>query len=150
MNTLDILDYISPHGKCNVFKGVFACDTIPYRFSYPALFVVNLSKKAEIGSHWIAIYIDQSLNCYYFDSFGFPPKNKFISAFMKKKAKRIFYNRKQLQHVASINCGKYCCLFCVSIMKYHTIDKFIQRFSKNLYVNEIVVERMFQNLKIRN
>lgn len=149
MNTLDILDYVSPHGKANIFKGVFACDTIPNKISYPALFV-NLSKKSEIGSHWIAIYIDQNSNCYYFDSFAFPPKNRFIIAFMKKNSKRIFYNRKQLQHVASTNCGKYCSLFCVSVMKHHTIEQFIQRFSKNLYVNEIVVEQMFRNLRIRN
>lgn len=130
-----------------IFKGVFACDTLPSKISCPAVFIVNLSRKNEAGSHWVSIYMNQNSECYYFDSFGFPPKNKFIIMFLKKHAKRIYYNKRQIQHITSIKCGKYCCLFCICVLKHSAIGHFIQKFSQNLYVNEIVVDQMFRNMK---
>lgn len=146
MNTIDILNYVAPYQQKDIFKGVFACDTLPKRTSYPAVFIVNLSRKTEIGSHWIAVYMHSHLDCYYFDSFGLPPKNKFIVMFLKKHAKRIYYNKRQIQHISSIKYGKYCCLFCICVLKYRSIDHFIQKFSINLYVNEIVIDQMFRNM----
>lgn len=147
MNTIDILSYVRPNQRKDIFKGVFACDALPNKISCPAVFIVNLSKKTEDGSHWVSIYIDKNSECYYFDSFGFPPNNKFIIMFLQKHAKRIYYNKRQIQHITSINCGKYCCLFCICVLKQGNIDHFIQKFSQNLYVNEIVVGQMFRNMK---
>lgn len=148
MNTVQILNYVTPYQRDHVFKGVFACNTLPKKkITLPAIFIVNLSAHSEIGTHWIGVYIDQNSNCFYFDSFGLPPKNNYIVDFIRKHAKRIYYNRQQVQHIISTKCGHYCCLFAVSILKFHTIDMYIRKFSLNLFVNEILVEKMFDHFK---
>lgn len=146
MNTIEITKYISPYQRSNIFKGVFACNNLPTRIKLPALMIVNLSKNTESGTHWVAIYIDKSRNGYYFDSFGMPPRNNFIIHYLETHVKKLNFNNKQLQHISSVKCGKYCCIFAISILKYRTIDNFINKFSKNLFINEFVIENMYNNL----
>lgn len=146
MNTNEIINYIKPYQRNGIFKGVFACNTLPKKITLPALFVVNLSPISEAGSHWVAIYIDMRRNCYYFDSFGMQPTNRFILSFLRKYAKKVHYNNVQLQHIASSKCGQYCCVFSVSILRFHTIEYFLRKFSVNLFINEIVIGRMYRVL----
>lgn len=146
MNTNEIIKYIIPHQRNGIFKGVFACNTLPRKFKLPALFVVNLSPISESGSHWVGIYIDMRRNCYYFDSFGIQPKNGFILSFLRKHSKKVHYNHNQLQHITSSKCGQYCCVFSVSILRFHTIEYFLRKFSLNLIINEIVIDRMYRIL----
>lgn len=146
MNTNEIIDYVKPYQRNGIFKGVFACNTLPKKIKLPALFVVNLSPISEAGSHWVAIYIDMRRNSYYFDSFGMPPKNKFILSFLRKHGKKVHYNHIQLQHITSSKCGQYCCVFSISILRFHTIEYFLRKFSVNLFINEIVIGRMYRIL----
>lgn len=149
MNTFDIINYVMPYQRNGIFKGVFACDTLPKKMKLPALYVVNLSPISEAGSHWIGIYIDTRRNSYYFDSFGMPPKNRFILAFLRKNAKKVHYNHKQLQHITSSKCGQYCSVLSVSILRFQTIEYFLRKFSGNLFINEIVIDRMYRGLRRR-
>lgn len=146
MNTIEITKYVSPYQRNNIFKGVFACNNLPTHIHLPALMIVNLSKNTESGTHWVSIYVDRFSNGYYFDSFGMPPRNKFIIQYLETHTKTFHFNDKQLQHISSVKCGKYCCVFAISILKYRTIDKFIIKFSKNLFINELVIENMYNNL----
>lgn len=147
MNTIEIIKYVSPYQRNNIFKGVFACDKLPTRINLPALMIVNLSRNTEIGTHWVSIYIDNFSNGYYFDSFGIPPRNKFIIHYLEIHVEKFYYNIIQLQHISSVKCGKYCCVFAISVLKYRTIDNFINKFSKNLFINELVIENMYIHLK---
>lgn len=147
MNTIQISHYVNNYQRKNTFKGVFPCDNLPKKVILPALLIVNLSRKSEPGSHWISIFIDKQGKGYYFDSFGIPPRNKYVKLFMKMHSKSVYYNRNQLQHITSSKCGKYCCVFAVSILKFRTINQFLIKFSKNLFVNEIMIEKMYGNLK---
>lgn len=79
MDTLSIIQFIRPYQQKNIFKGVFPCDALPNRFSLPAIFVVNLSKHNECGSHWVSVYINEYGIAYYFDSYGLVIRNRFIS-----------------------------------------------------------------------
>lgn len=149
MDTLSINNFIKSYQKCNIFKGVFACDTLPRRITYPAAFVVNLSKHNESGSHWIAIYISEDKRAYYFDSFGFGINNTFIDSFLNQHSIHIAHNRKQLQHITSNKCGRFCCVFIVSLLNDVSIRTFLNRFSINLFINDIVIENMYTFLKKR-
>lgn len=144
MNTVQIRKYI---GESSVFKGVFACDEIPYHVKNPSAYIVNLATKSETGSHWVALYIDKNKHCYYFDSFGLPPTNKHILTFIKKNAIHTIYNKQQFQHITSTKCGLYCCTFIKCLLTGKPIRSFVSKFSTNLYINEIIITRMFEYMK---
>lgn len=148
MDTISIRDYIRPHQRDHIFKGVFPCDSLPHSFKLPAVFVINLSCHDEAGSHWVALYISESGNAFYFDSFGLKPSNFHINAFLKIHAKSVTYNKRQIQHISSNKCGRFCCVFAVAALKKCPLDSFINRFSLNLFVNDIAIENMYNFLKI--
>lgn len=148
MDTISINNVVKPYQKYNIFKGVFPCDSLPKHFSLPAIFVINLSPRTEIGSHWVATYITSDRCAFYFDSFGLPISNAYILHFINKHAKRITYNKNQLQHITSTKCGKFCCVFAITILKKCSISSFINKFSKNLFVNDIVIENMYNYVEM--
>lgn len=150
LSTVDIYNYLKHFQKKNIFKGVFACDDLPNNISLPAAFVVNLSSKKERGSHWIGIYIDKFGTGYYFDSFALPVNNRFISCFLKMHTKNVIINKTQIQHVSSNKCGKYCCMFIISKLFEEKHRFLLNRFSKNLKLNDIVVDHLYTNLKNRS
>lgn len=149
MDTISIREFIKPHQRSNIFKGVFPCDSIPHSFSLPAAFVINLSPHNEAGTHWVALYISDCGTAFYFDSFGLKPSNPHINAFIRMHAKTVSYNKKQLQHISSNKCGRFCCVFVVSVLKKCSINTFVTRFGINLYVNDIIIENMYNYLKIK-
>jgi len=149
MNTISIREYISPHQRLNIFKGVFPCDALPNSFRLPAVFVINLSTHNEPGTHWVSLYISECGNAFYFDSFGMKPTNVHIISFLKMHTKRVSYNNKQLQHISSNKCGRFCCVFVVSALRKCSIDSFISRFGINLYVNDFVVENMYKYFEMK-
>lgn len=148
MDTHSIIKAIMPYQKNNIFKGVYPCDVLPNKFSLPAIFVINLSPHTEPGSHWVAVYISPKKLAFYFDSFGFPIQNTYILQFLRKHSNQITYNKEQLQHITSIKCGKFCCVFTISILRNSTISSFMTKFCKNLFVNDIVIENMYNYLKM--
>lgn len=147
MDTFTIIKTIKIHQRNNIFKGVYPCDLLPNKFSLPAIFIINLSPHNESGSHWVSVYISSRRIAFYFDSFGFPVNNYYILRFLKRHSNQIDYNRTQLQHITSNKCGKFCCTFAISILKRCSIESFISKFCKNLFVNDIVIENMFNYLK---
>lgn len=149
MDTISIREYINPHQRDNIFKGVFPSDSMPHRFRLPAAFVINLSQHDEPGSHWVALFISESGNAYYFDSFGMKPSNFHINAFIKTHAKSVRYNTAQLQHISSNKCGRFCCVFVVAALKKCSIDNFIRRFSLNLFLNDMTIENMYNYLEMK-
>jgi len=136
-----------PHQSNNVFKGVYPCDRLPNTFTLPAAFVVNLSKHDEPGSHWVSLYINKEGVAFYFDSFGFEIRNNHIKSFLKKKSKKILYNRKQLQHISSNKCGRFCCAFVIYILKQCSIEEFLSKFSINLFINDKIIDNMYDYLR---
>lgn len=149
MDTISIFNYINPHQRKKNFKRVFACDAMPRRFSLPAAFVINLSKHNEPGSHWVAVYISESGHAFYFDSFGIEPKNVYVKSFLRMHAKRMTYNKKQIQHISSNKCGLFCCVFVVITLKKCSIDTFVRRFSINLLINDFILENMYRYFKVK-
>lgn len=140
LTTLDILKLIAPFKRSDIFKGVFACDSLPSSFSLPAAFVINLSGHTSRGSHWVGLFISKSRSGEYFDSFGFPPKQIDIINFIRKHCRNFKFNDKQIQHVSSNKCGKFVCLFILSMMCNMDFHDVLSMFSLNLSVNEIVIE----------
>lgn len=143
MNTITIRRFVTPFQRGHMFKGVFACNQLPCVFTLPAIFIINLSSNAQPGTHWVALLIDNSGAAYYFDSFGLPPRNTDILRFLRMHSKKTDYNKRQLQHLSSIKCGRFVCVFAAAALRSVDMDSFFSRFSNNLRINDIVVEGLF-------
>jgi hypothetical protein len=53
----------------NLFKGVFAQDTIPFNNS-KSYYIMNVDFHTKRGSHWVAVYYDGKGTYYIYDSYG--------------------------------------------------------------------------------
>lgn len=143
MNSLEIKRFVERYDRDGVFKGVFACDNLPVIVEKPALYIINQARKSESGTHWVVLYLDSSNSCYYFDSFGLPATNGFIISHMKKHSTYIYFNKKQLQHISSSKCGQFSCTFAVNLLKNNPISAYLAKFSTNLYINDLIINRMY-------
>ena len=56
----------------SIFEGVYALDKVPTNLQHNAIYVINLDKSKEKGSHWTALKIDRE-QVIYFDSLARPP-----------------------------------------------------------------------------
>ena len=88
----------------SIFKGVCAIDTLPKREE--GLYVINLDKHDEPGSHWVAV-CDDGQRVESFDSYGVPPTFK---DFLGPGA---VYSTANLQPLMSNGCGFYCVYFLI-------------------------------------
>lgn len=147
LTNIDITHMLDPFQKNSVFKGVFASDLLPKRFSLPAAFVVNLSTHLSRGSHWIGIFIDTDRNADYFDSFGFPPNQRNIVNFLEAHTNSVKYSKRQFQHIVSNKCGKFVILFVLSKMYGKDVSEVFDKFSSNLTINDLIIENMFGYFK---
>ena len=64
------------------FNGVYSRDNLPR--IRDGVYVINLGEYSDIGTHWIALYV-QNNNVTYFDSFGVEHIPKEIKAFIDNK-----------------------------------------------------------------
>ena len=97
------------------FNGVFSRDNLPNSIRNGA-YVINLDEYHDIGTHWVALYVNNK-TIIYFDSFGVEhiPKEtiKFIgnneqSSSAKARNKKIITNIYRIQAYESIMCGYFC------------------------------------------
>ena len=51
--------------------GVFAADQISRVWTIPTAFIFNTQRHNKLGLHWVAIYVNENGDAWYFDSFFF-------------------------------------------------------------------------------
>lgn len=154
LSNIFLINYISPRSKN--FIGVFSVDNLPLHLSLtlPCCFVTNLSKSDEKGTHFVAVYISEKNQLYYFDSFGFLPPiwNKLLLQFLKPWLETNSYKlvlSRPIQHLKSLFCGWYCVAFCLVMdNKIMPIKTFVQLFEKNnLHKNDLIVTNLIQKIE---
>lgn len=127
----------------SLFEGVFALDTLPvYVLRKPSIYIVNLDKSSQGGSHWCAIYFNSNGGAFWFDSFGLYPIKKEIEIFLFRNCQSWTFNSKQLQSINSDVCGQAVCVFT----KYVEILRnvlFLELFDKDPFVNSVIICRLF-------
>jgi hypothetical protein len=84
--------------------------------------IFNTDSHDKPGSHWLAVFIDNTHKTVdYFDSLGKLP-NKNIASFLKHFKKYQFtFNKKEHQKGGS-NCGAYSCYFIIERLKGKTFE----------------------------
>lgn len=144
MNSISIQEFVKPFQRGGIFKGVFACDRLPDAIVLPAVLIINLSPSTQPGSHWVSLHIDSKGHAFYFDSFGMPPANLDILRFIRLHSKSLIFSKKQLQHLSSIKCGRFACVFAISALRGNNFKHVLDKFSDNLKVNDIVIEYLYK------
>ena len=88
----------------DLYRGTFSMDEVPRLKMRPGCFIINTDDRDEPGEHWLAVYNDNG-HVEYFDSYGLPPIDKRLFAFLGDNYK---YNATKLQLLFSNACGFYC------------------------------------------
>ena len=92
------------------------------------MYVINLDEYSDIGTHWIAFYL-QINNITYFDSFGVEHISEEIKTFISNK--NIKTNIFRIQAYDSIMCGYFCIGFIDFMLSGKTLTDFTNLFSQN-------------------
>ena len=109
---------------------------------YPCFLIINMDTRWEAGSHWIGvalyqkyIYLCDSLGIIRYDHIPVELAN-FLHLYLSG---RKMYITCQLQWQHSTTCGFYA-LFFILYMQTHTFCEFLDSFSRNFMLNDILVE----------
>ena len=91
------------------FNGVYSRNKIKEE-----AYIINLDEYESIGTHWIALYVNDN-NVTYYDSFGVEHTPKEIKKFIGNKS--IITNIYRIQVYDSIMCGYFCIVFIDFMLK---------------------------------
>ena len=109
------------------FNRAFSRDNLPNNIKNGA-YVINLDEYRDIGTHWIALYVNNKAITY-FDSFRVEHISKEIMKFMDRK--NIITNIYRLQAYDSIMCGYFCIRFINFMFNGNSLTDDISLFSTN-------------------
>ena len=123
------------------FNGVYSRDNLPKLED--ETYVTNLNDYTDIGSHWVALYL-QNNGVTYFDSFGVEHIPKEIKTFVGNT--NIETNIFRIQASDSIMCGYFCIGFIDFMFAGKTLTEFTNLFSPNNFKkNDDIILNYFMN-----
>ena len=107
------------------FNGVYSRDNSPTIIKNEA-YVINLNEYANVGTHWIALYVKNN-EVIYFDSFGVEHVPKEIKRFIRHKNTKS--NIFRIQADDSVMCGYFCIGFIDFMFAGKSLINFTSLFS---------------------
>ena len=107
------------------FNGVYSRDNLLFEIGYE-LYVINLDKCKDTGTHWVALY-GNNKTVTYFHSFGVEHIPKEIKKFINNK--NIVANIFKIQEYDSIMRGYFCIGFTDYMLKGSSLTDFTNPFS---------------------
>ena len=110
------------------FNGVFSRENLPNSIKNGA-YIINLDKYHDIGTHWVALYVNNN-TIIYFDSFGVEHIPKEIIKFIGNN-KKIITNIYRIQAYDSIMCGYFCIGFNNFMFDGNSLTDYINLSSPN-------------------
>ena len=116
---LEIVELVSVH--CNLVNNDYQQDS-------RILYVINLDEYSDIGTHWIALYVNNK-TVTYFDTVGVEHIPKEIKKIFNNK--NIIANIFRLQAYDSVMCGYFCIGFIDFLLKGNNLTYFTNLFSPN-------------------
>ena len=100
---------------------------MPYKIKNEA-YVINLDEYSDIGTHWIALYVNNK-SVTYFDSFGIEHIPKEVKKLRGNRS--IISNIYRIQNYDSIMCGYFCIGFIDYTFKGKSLIDYANLFSPN-------------------
>ena len=124
------------------FNGVYSKDNLPDKTNEGAS-VVNLDEYSDIGTHWIALYVNNK-TVTYFHSFGVEHIPKEIKKFINNK--NIITNIFRIQAYDSVMCGYFCIGFIDFVLNGKSLTDYTNLFSPNNFKkNDDIILNYFLN-----
>ena len=124
------------------FNGVYSRDNLPNKIKDGA-YVINLDEYSDIGTHWVALWVNNN-NVTYFDSFGVEHIPKKIIKFIENR--NINTNIFRIQAYDSIMCGYFCIGFIDFMFKGKILTDYTNLFSRNDFKkNDDTILNYFMN-----
>ena len=126
------------------FNEVYSRDNLP-RIK-DGDYITNLDEYFDIGTHWIALQINNINNTIYFDSFEVEHIPKEIKTFISNK--NIKTNIFRIQAYDSIMCGYFCIGFIDFMLKGKTLTEYTNLFSPNNFKknDDIILNYFMSNI----
>ena len=115
------------------FNGVYSRDNLPDKIKDGA-YVINLDEYSDIGTHWIALYVNNK-TATYVNSFGIEYIPKEIKKFISNK--NTIANIFRIQAYDSVLCGYFCIGFIDFMLKGNNITDF-----SSIFFRQIILKRM--------
>ena len=115
------------HQNESRFNGVYSRDNLPK--IKDGTYIITLDEYSDIGTHWVAFWVNNSNNITYFDSFGIEHIPKEIKTLIGNK--NIKTNIFRIQAYDSIMCGYFCIGFIDFMLAGKTLTEFTNLFSPN-------------------
>ena len=109
------------------FNGVFSRANLHNKIKNGA-YVINLNEYHDIGTHWLALYVNNKIVTY-FDSFGVEHIPKEIIKFIVRK--KIITNIYRMQAYDSIMHGYFCIGFINFMFNGKSLTDYTNLFSPN-------------------
>ena len=153
MNTIELTRVLEKVVKRNTnLLGVLASDQLPRIIvATPAMAVINTQPSTMAGAHWLAVYIDEARNGYFFDSFGHSPAYvgfpHDIIRFLKLNCLNVQYSKRQVQENMTSTCGHHCVYFLCQIQKRFSYQDVMNMYHNSLQCNDIMVCRFVGRIR---
>ena len=124
------------------FIGAYSRDNLPDEIKYGA-YVVNIDEYSDIGTHWIALYVNNKTAAY-FDSFAIEHVPKEVKKIIGHR--NIITNIYRIENYDPIMCG----YFCIGLINYMFMGKnltdYTNLFSPNNFKkNDDIIFNYFLN-----
>ena len=124
------------------FIGVYSRDNLPDKIKYGG-YVINLDEYYDIGTHWIALYVNNE-TVTYFDSFGIEHIPKEVEKFIGSR--NLISNIYRIQNYDLVMCGSFCIGFIDYMFKGKSLTDYTNLFSfNNLIKNDDIILNYFLN-----
>ena len=126
------------------FNGVYSGDKLPKIKA--GAYLINLDEYSDIKTHSVALWLNNSNNVTYFDSFGVEHISKEIKTFIGNK--NIKTNIFIIQAYDSIMCGYFCIGFINYMLKGKTLTEYTNLFSPNNFKknDDIILNYFMSNI----
>ena len=127
------------------FSSVYSRDNLPKIKN--GAYIINLDVYSDIGTHWVALWVNNSNNFTYFDSFGVEHIPKEIKTFINNKSIKTDIFR--IQAYDSIMFGYFCIGFIDFMLKGKTLTEYTSLFSTNNFKknDNIVLNYFMSNIQ---
>ena len=123
------------------FNGFYSSDNL--QKIKDGAYIVNLDQYSGIGTHWVALYVQNS-DFTYFDYFGVEHIPEEIKIFIGNK--NIKTNIFRIQAFDSIMRGYFCIGFIDFMFNGKTLTGFSNRFSQNNFKkDDVIISNYFEN-----
>ena len=124
------------------FIVAYSRDNLPDKIK-DGTYIVNLDEYSDIGTHWIALYVNNKTTTY-FDSFGIGHIFKEVKKFVNNK--NIIANIFRIQAYDSVMCGYFCTGFIDYMFMGKSLTDYTNLFSPNNFKkNDDIILNYFLN-----